>query len=278
MNFNKSPLWFAFLLLFASLAHGASAPTPLVFGVFPYVSPGQLMGYHNPLKLYLESKLQRPVELVTAPDFMGFVERTRNGDYDLILTAPHLGRLAEQRDGYARVVKTGHQVTGVFLARRDSGILSMADLKGKSVMIAQPVSVVYQMAVEHLKRNGLVPGKDVTVVATRTHNNSLYGPVQHETDASATGAFLWASADENVRSGLIEIGRTQSVPGFMIMANKRMPPAQVKRVQALLLDFWKTPEGKAYFQAAELVDFQKIDEKTMKLLDPYTQVLTDPAR
>lgn len=277
MKFNKTPFWIVLLLVFSGLAHGASAVAPLVFGIFPYVSPGQLMEYHNPLKVYLQSRLQRPVELVTAPDFAEFVARTQKGDYDLILTAPHLGRLAEQRDGYARVVKTGHEVQGIFLVRRDSAIHSLADLKGKKIMIAQPVSVIYQMAIEHLKRNGLVPGKDVTVVTTRTHNNALYGPVQRETEASVTGNLLWANAEANVRAELVEIGRTHAVPGFTVMANKRMPAAQLKRVQALLLDFQNTPEGKAYFQATELAGFGKIDEKSMKSLDSYTQVLTAPA-
>lgn len=277
MKINKPPCWIAILMLFTGLAHGAPAVPPLVFGVFPYVSPGQLMQFHNPLKIYLESKLQRPVELVTAPDFAGFMKRTQSGEYDLILTAPHLGRLAEQRDGYVRVVKTGHEVQGVFLARRDSAIRSLADLKGKQVMIAQPISIVYQMAIEHLKHIGLVPGKDVTVVTTRTHNNALYGPVQRETEASVTGILLWLNAEANVRSELLEIGRTHPVPGFTIMANKRLPPDQIKRVQALLLNFQNTPEGKTYFQDTDLLGFREIDEKTMKSLDPFTHVLTDPA-
>jgi phosphonate transport system substrate-binding protein len=187
-----------------------------------------------------------------------------------------LGRLAETRDGYVRVVKTGHEVQGIFLTRRDSGIRTLADLKGKTVMIAQPISVIYQMAVDHLQRNGLVPGKDVTVVNTRTHNNALYAPARQETDASVTGILLWNNAEESVRAELAEVGKTRAVPGFTIMANKRLSPALVKRVQTLLLDFEKTPEGKAYFKATDLKSFSKIDDKTMKSLDAYTRILTEP--
>jgi phosphonate transport system substrate-binding protein len=105
----------------------------------------------------------------------------------------------------------------------------------------------------------------------------LYAPYRRETDASATGLMLWTKADENVRAEQVEIGRTHSVPGFMIMAHPRMPPAKIKCVRALLLDFHNTPEGKAYLQANEFIDFQTIDDKTMMSLDPYTQILTDPA-
>lgn len=273
----KPPFWIALLLLIASLAQAAAAKPTLVFGVFPYVTAGKLVESHNPLRAYLESKLRQPVELVTAPDFAEFVSRTANGEYDLILTAPHLGRLAEKRDGYARVVKTAHPVQGVFLARRDSSIRSVADLKGKTIMIAQPPSVVYQMAVDHLQRNGLTPAKDVTVVATRTHNNALYAPYRREADAAATGLMLWSKAEPSARAEQVEIGRTLSVPGFMIMAHPRMPAAKIKCVRALLLDFRNTPEGRAYFEATEFIDFETIDDKTMMSLDPYTRILTDPA-
>lgn len=261
-------------MLFAGIVHGAEMP--LTFGLFPYVSRGQLMDYHTPLKVYLETKLQRPVDLVTAPDFEEFMNRTQKGEYDIILAAPHMGRLAETRDGYVRIVKTGHEVQGIFLVRRDSGIRSLADLRGKSVMIAQPISVIYQMAVDHLQRNGLVPGKDITLVTTRTHNNALYAPARRESDASVTGVLLWVNAEESIRSELVAISETRSVPGFMLMANKRLSPKLVRQVQTLLLAFEKTPEGQAYFKATDLKNFSRIDDKTMKSMDPFTRILTEP--
>jgi phosphonate transport system substrate-binding protein len=272
---KKRPLWLALLALIAGVAQAAEAP--LVLGVFPYVSRGQLMEFHAPLKQYLEQQLQRPVDMVTAPNFVEFMERTRKGDYDLVLTAPHLGRLAEVRDGYVRVAKTAHHVYGIFLARQDSGIRTIADLKGKTVMIAQPVSIVYQLATEELRRHGLEPGRNVTVITALTHNNSLYAPMRHESDASVTGLVLWNTAEANVRAAEVEIGRTPGVPGFMLMASKRLAPALIERTRAAVFAFGKTPEGKAYLAATEFNRFEKIDDKTMKQLDPYTRILTERA-
>lgn len=273
MRIKKRPFWPALLILLAGIAHATERP--LSFGVFPYVSRGQLMEYHTPLKLYLEQQLQRPVDLVTAPNFAEFVARTQRGEYDLVLTAPHLGRLAETRGDYVRVAKTGHQVYGVFLTRKDSGIHRLADLKGKTIMMAQPISIVYQMGVEELRKNGLEPGKDVTIVGSLTHNNALYAPLRHESDASVTGLVLWNNAEPDVRAGLVEIGKTPGVPGFMLMAHKRLTTAQLKRIQAAVFSFQKTKEGKAYLAATEFKQFEKIDDKSMKRLDPYTRVLIE---
>lgn len=265
----------ALLLLFGSLAHSMDAP--LVLGVFPYISRGQLVEYHNALKLYLEKQLHRPVELVTAPNFNDFVTRTQRGDYDLVLTAPHMARIAETRAGYLRLVKSGHEVTGIFLARKDSNIRKISDLKGKTLMIAQPISVIYQMAEARLRDAGLTPGVDVTIVDSPTHNNSLYAPMRRETDASVTGTLLWGNAEPEVRAHLVEIGQTHSVPGFVILANRRLPSGLVNQVQSSLLDFGKTPQGKVYFNTTGLKQFLKVDDKTMKQLDPYTSILTVPS-
>lgn len=260
-------------LLFFPLAHAADEP--LEFGVFPYLSRGQLIEFHAPLKNYLETQLQRPVDLVTAPDFVEFTKRTQKGDFDLILTAPHMGRLAETRDGFQRVAMTTHEIQGIFLARKEAGIRTIADLKGKTLVMAQPVSIIYQMAAAHLRESGLTPGKDLTVIDTRTHNNALAAPIRREADASLTTKALWERADPETRAQLQVIGVTHVLPGHMVMAHPRVSAALVKRIQRLLLDFKHTEEGKAYFATTGQKEFVKIDDKVLKQLDPYTAVLME---
>lgn len=264
-----------FLALCLSLA-GATAKAEdkpeLVLGIFPYVTPGQLMEFHSPLRDYLANSLGRPVALVTAPDFQSFVDRTQQGQYDLILTAPHMGRLAETRDGYKRLVQTGHTVQGIFLARKDSDIHKIEDLKGKSLMMAQPVSLFYQMAGQLLRKKGLVPGESITIIETRTHNNAMTAPLRGEADASVTGILLWNVLGQEHKDQLRVIGTTDKQPGFMLMANKRISKQDMNKLVKVLMNFHRLPEGKAYLAATGYEGFVKIDDKVMKGLDPYTRV------
>lgn len=264
-------------LLLLNLGAYAAEIRPLVFGIFPYVSQAQLMQVHAPLKTQLEQKLGQPIDMVTAPDFPEFLARTQRGEFDIILTAPHFGRLAEVRDGYVRLAKTGHEVQGIFLVAADSDIKRIKDLKGKTVMIAQPISVVYQLAEETLRKQGLIHGKTVTVLETRTHNNALAAPTRKEADAAVTGQGLWAQATPEVKAQLREIGATPAVPGFMLMAHKRLPSKQISQIKQILLGFDKTPEGKAYFDKTFILRFEPINSKVMRSLDPYTKILTQTA-
>lgn len=269
-----------FCLLAQMLAPSAatgSERSGLTLGVFPYVSPVQLAAFHAPLKDYLAKSLQRPVTLVTAPDFDSFVERTRLGQYDIIFTAPHLGRLAEIRDGYKPLVQTSHTVQGFFLARKDSDIHTIKDLRGKTVMIAQKVSIVYQMAEHTLRENGLVPGESVTIVDTRTHNNAMQAPLRGEADASVTGKLLWYVLDDAQKDQLRVIGTTQEAPGFLVMAHRRLTARETKEIRKLLLDFNLKPDSKSYFTTNGFDKFQPVDDRAMKGLDPYIQIFLKPA-
>ena len=267
---------FAFLLVLGPSAL-ANEKTALTLGVFPYVTPVQLSVFHTPLKDYLAKSLGRPVTLVTAPDLNSFVDRTREGQYDIIITAPHLGRLAETRDGYKRVVQTSHTVQGFFLARKDSGIHKIGDLNGKTVMIAQKVSIVYQMAAHTLRENGLVPGESVTIIETRTHNNAMLAPLRGEADASVTGKLLWYVLDDERKDQMRVIGTTEEAPGFLLMVHPRLAAQDIEKIKKLLLDFHREPGSESYFTTNGYEKFQPVDDRAMKGLDPYTQIFLKPA-
>jgi len=270
--------WLSFFSSVLALMAGASFAfannkSELILGVFPYVSPAQLIAFHTPLKDHLAKSLQRPVTLVTAPDFDSFVERTHQGKYDIILTAPHLGRLAEIRDGYKRLAMTGHSVQAIFLTRKDSPIQKIEDLKGKSVMIAQRTSIIYQMAEELLREKGLVPGETVTIIETRTHNNAMHAPLRGEADASVTGTLLWRVLGDEQKDQMRVIGTTDEAPGFLMMANQRLPSQDVENIKNILLDYHGATGSESYFSTTGYKSFQKIDDTVMKKLDPYIRNL-----
>jgi phosphonate transport system substrate-binding protein len=266
---------FALVLVLGPSAWASENP-PLTLGVFPYVTPAQLAAFHAPLKDYLAKNLGRPVTLVTAPDFMSFVDRTRDGQYDIVFTAPHLGRLAETRDGYKRVAQTSHTVQGFFLARKGSDIRKIEDLRGKTVMIAQKVSIVYQMAEHTLRENGLVPGESVTIIDTRTHNNAMHAPLRGEADASVTGKLLWYVLDDKQKEQLQIIGTTEEAPGFLVMAHPRLATQDIDKIKKLLLNFHLRPNSESYFTTNGFERFQAVDDPAMKGLDPYIRIFLKP--
>lgn len=264
------------VLLLTGLGHAWAAGAELVFGVYPYLSPTQIVDHYSPLKDYLAQVLGRPVSMVSAPDFPAFIARTRQGDYDIVFTAPHMGRLAERRDGWRRVVQTGYQMEIVALTRNDSELRRLEDLRGRSIAIGSRDSMSYQVVNEALGHRGLALESQVRVIETPSFSNVMHALVRGEADAGATSKRLWGMAPESQRSSVREIFQSQPTPGFLIMAHPRLGEAAIGAVQKALLQFKDTAAGEAFFRKTQQLDFRPIDDATMRRIDPYTAVLTEP--
>ncbi|MGA7800134.1 MAG: phosphate/phosphite/phosphonate ABC transporter substrate-binding protein [Gammaproteobacteria bacterium] len=246
-----------------------SAEPPLTFGVFPYVSPGRLIVHQHGLEQYLADRLHRSVIMVTAPDYRTFFERTRHGDYDLVLTAPHFARAAEVHDGYRPLAITEHHIQGVFLARRDGPVHKIEDLAGRTVTDTVPEAIVYQLALQTLARHGLVPGRNVTIRNTKTFNNAIFAALRGDSDAAITGLKLWQNLAPNYKAQLRAIAKTASLPGFVLLANPRLDAKTAAAAQSAALGFAGSPEDKHYL----FIGFEPVTEAIMKSFDPYTKFL-----
>lgn len=248
----------------------------LVFGVYPYLSPSQIVEQFTPLKEYLARSLGQPASMVSAPDFRSFIERTQNGEYDLIFTAPHMGRLAEKRDGYRRVAQSGYQIVIVVLARKDGKIRSLDDLRGRSIAIGSRMSMTYQVVDHALRKKKMALEKDVKVLETPSFSNVPPAVMRGEADAGGTATLLWDVAPPDQRQALREIFKAEPTPGLLVLAHPRVGDAGIRKLRTALTGFKDTPEGVAYFKRTHQVDFRPIDDATMKRIDPFTAVLTQP--
>lgn len=254
------------LLLAGSLV--AAEQRPLTLGVFPYVSPGKLIAHQQGLQQFLQDGLGRQVNMVTAPDVASYMQRLRAGDYDLIFAAPHVGRYSETDAGYQRIATTDHTVQAVFLTRKESPVQQLSDLEGRSIAMGIKTSIVYQMCEEQLRQLGLVSGRNIDIRESSSHNNAIFALIKGETDAAVTGIKLWQSLPSEHRQKLRQIGETQPVPGFMLMANRDMPATTVSRLQQLALAFKDSAAGKKYLFRG----LKPIDDAAMRSMDPYTAV------
>lgn len=271
------------LLLSLHLSCGLSAASnekTLILGVFPYLSANQMVEQLSPLVKRMEEALGEKITMVSAPDFISYVERTAKGEYDLILTAPHMGRLAQKRDGWQLVVQSGQKTATVLLVRKDSGIHNLTDLRGKTMAVGNRASVTYLLAEEALAQQGLTLGQDVTVVQTATFSNVVQSVFLGEVDVGATPTLLWdtwkyVNAEQHDQLG--EIFRAQpAAPSFLVMVKPGTSQDIINKLKTSLLSYGDTQEGRDFFRKSQFESFLPLDEATMKAIDPYVHVLLPP--
>lgn len=269
------------LLLPPSLFATTPDNKPMVLGVAPYLSANQIMEQFSPLREYIEETLGQKLTLISAPDVMSFVNRTSKGEYDLILTGPHMGRFAQQRDGWQNIAQSSQKIATVLLVRHTSKIKQLEDLRGKKMAIGARHSITYLLAEEALAQSEIILGKDIEVINTASFSNVVQSVLLGETDVGAIPTMLWDNCklNEDDRRQLRVIYRAKpTTPFILVMANPKTDQATIRRLTESLLHFKDTPKGAAFFQKTQLESFLPLDEATMKEIDPYVHVLLEPAK
>lgn len=272
---------FLFLLLFVWTSFAwAQTPAVLRMGVFPYLSPSQLIEQQEPLRRFIEATLGRPVVLSSAPDFPSFVKRTQQGEYDLVVTAPHMARLAQKRDGWQVVAMSGQQTATTIVVRKESPLARLEDLRGKRLAVGSRHSVTYLLAEEALGKKRLKLGRDVLVQETASFSNVLQSVLVGEVEAGATPTLLWDNwvlANEEQRTQLREIYRAPppNPHSFFVMMPPATPAATVVKLREALLAWNDTPEGRDFLHKSQFLSFVAPTEKAMARSDPFVHVLIE---
>lgn len=265
----------ALLLGFAGSAGAQPAsPRPLEIGIFPYLSTRALVSTYQPLQQYLEKKLQRPVHLVTAPDMRTFVERTQKGVYMYVVTAPHFARLAQLEAGYRPLLRANRNLSGALLARKNSGIHTIEDLRGKSLATADSLTIISVLGLELLKRNGLTSGKDVTIQYLPTHNSAVVSLQNGAVDAAVVSMTAFMQMTQEQHAGLSIVTQTAEVPHVMYLANPKVSAAEAEAFSQVVRQFTEqTPEGKQFIDGLGYQSLRPPTEQELRSLDPYMDML-----
>ncbi|MFA5845212.1 MAG: phosphate/phosphite/phosphonate ABC transporter substrate-binding protein [Coriobacteriia bacterium] len=119
---------------------------PLRVGLIPNIAPEQQTAKYEPLRVYLEQELDRPVELFVASNYTGVVQAMVAGKLDLayfggLTYAQALQQVAVEPLVTEIDAETGtEQYYSLIIAGTDSGVSSLGDLKGKSFAFGDPSS------------------------------------------------------------------------------------------------------------------------------------------
>ncbi|MDP2027182.1 phosphate/phosphite/phosphonate ABC transporter substrate-binding protein [Sulfuriferula sp.] len=265
--------WLLACLLALSPILSMAQATPLIVGVLPTLSPRVLLNSYQPFRTYLEQTLKRPVELVTATDFATFHKSTMAGDYDLVVTAAHLGRLAQTEGGYIPLATFKATNRAMLVTARATPLKSIQDLRGHAVAALDRFALVTSQTLVWLEAQGLREGTDFRLLETSSHNSSAYSVLSGESVLAIISPAGWGQMPANIRDSLQVFASLPAIPGLMLLANPRLA-REVPRLKSALLAFSPDlPEGKQFFEATRYQGIREIAPEEMKSLDPYTRYL-----
>ncbi len=256
-------------LLGLSLSLQAAEP-PLKLGIFPYLSAADLIEQHQPLADYLSRRMGRPVVISSASDFPGFAKRTREGRYDLVLTAPHMGALAILRDGYLPLAVASNRLHAVIASRADSPVTRLAQLQNGRVMLPPKKAIISLMALDTLASAGLDLQR-IDIRHTHSHNNALQSVIMGRSDAAAFSSPTYRRYLDRGGQDIRVLATSPPIPGNFLVANGALDPDMVRRLREALLDFGMTEEGLRYFKRTRQQGFRPIIKADLTRLRPFVK-------
>lgn len=252
----------------------AQAAVPLEMGLLPNISPRTLLSQYQPLRDFLARTLQRPVLLSTAPDWATFHHRVAATEYDLVVTAPHLARLAQLDHGWSPLLQWRPDVKGLVVFAAARPMASIAELRGKSLVLSNPLSLVALQGMHWLSDKGLRRDQDFSVIRIPTDDS--VGNVLLRGDAMAamlSATEFRAIADEQRRQ-LQVLTEFAELPGLLMMACPRVVPEQARLIKAQLQAFAQAPsaDSAAFLAATGFNGVREVPQSVLESMDIYTKV------
>ena len=259
--FSLNPtIRFKALMVSALICAATAAQAQQVFRVttIPEEAATEQMRKFTPLASYLEKQLGVKVEFTSVSDYPAAVEALVNKKVDLAWLGGFTYVQANIRSG-GKIVPLAQReedtkFQSVFIAKTDSGIKTLADLKGKQVSFGSQSSTSgHLMPRSNLLQAGIDPEKDFKRIAySRAHDASIASVVSGKVDAAALDITVWRKfVDGNlVDTKVVDVFYT--TPPFFNYnwsVHADMPVATRDKLLKALTDLSAdTPEGKEILQ------------------------------
>ena len=188
------------LLLAACLvlyAARSEAQTTLKVSAIPDESPTELQRKFAPLGKYLEAKIGMPVEFIPVTDYAATVEGLAAKKLDMVWYGGFTFVQARIRTNGTAIPLVqraeDEKFQSVFITQPNSGINSLADLKGKTFTFGSQSSTSgHLMPRWFLLQNGIDPDKDFRRVAfSGAHDATALQVAGGKVDAGAMNISVW---------------------------------------------------------------------------------------
>lgn len=208
----------------------------------------------GPLTRYLERTVGMKVEFTPVNDYPAAVEALVNKQVDLVWFGGFTHVQAQLRSG-GKVVPIAQreedtQFRSVFIAQTDSGIKSLADLKGKQVSFGSQSSTSgHLMPRSFLLQAKIDPEKDFKRVAySGAHDATIASVVGGRVDVAALDITVWRKFVDEKKVDTSKVNVFYTTPPYFNYnwsVHADMPAALRERItKALLALSMDNPEGK----------------------------------
>ncbi len=269
VSFVRRPyLFFAALLALAGLSGPAWAdpspaarPDKLVIGLLPGESAPTVMRLNEPLRAYLEKRLELPVEMVVGANYAATGEALRFGRLDIAYLGPVTYILQSRRAKLEPFARPSHAIVGptfqaVIIVPADSPAKSLEDLKGGEIAFGDPASTSGTWVPRYqLLDVGLVSGRDYQLRVLGAHDAVAQAVANHKV---AAGGLSLPIYNRLLKEGQIDpkatrvLAESPAIPEYMWTFREGLDPAFKEEIRQAFIQV-DDPAALGVFRAERFI-------------------------
>jgi len=256
------------IFLAGCLALGGSARAQeraLRLAANPNLSAIELLKNFGPFARELEKELGIPVRLVAGRDYDDTLNLLRSGQVDIAGTGAFGYVSARDSFGAQLVVRyvedDGDSYHAIIFARQDSGIRSVAELRGKRFAFTDVKSTSgYLMPLLELHRNGIGLADLAKAEHVKKQPNAAIAVYNRQVDA---GAMADNQLNEKYGVKLDELRilwRSPPIPHGVWIARADMDAAELQRITQAILRIARSEDGRKALATASVRGFAPVSD------------------
>ena len=250
MMFNRRSILVAGVaaagLIFSTHVEAKPGEEGLVFAFTPQENPEKLLGDIEVISSYLSKAMGVPVRGFLASDHGAAVAALRSGDADISFMGALPYLIANAEVGAEAILSEVYQgkpnYTCRIFVRHDSGIETLADLKGKAITFADPISesgYLYPLDVfvekGLLKRGDDPKGFFGKVFFAGGYQQAIHAMVAGLVDAAGVSQFAETFLTPEQLAEVKWIAESKIVPSHVVVARKGLDPRLKQKLTAAML-------------------------------------------
>ncbi len=266
-------------LLFSSY----QAVADINMGIFPRRPVAATHKAFKPLAEKLSIELGEKVNLIVPKNFAAFWDGVSQNKFDLV----HYNQfhyIKSHKEHNYRVIACNEEfgstrIAGALAVRNDSGINSIEDLKGKTILFGGGKKAMgsYIAPTSILKKAGLVEGTDYQVKFAKNPPSAVIGVFNKAADASGTGNVILKIQGVKKKidtSQMKIIAQSDEFIHLPWAVKGDMPEEKVEKIQTFMISLKDSPEGQKILKSAKVNAFQPVTDKDyMKVREISNYVL-----
>ena len=241
----------------------------LVMGIFPRRNATVTIKLFRPIAEYLSDQLNREIKLVTTKDFKSFWNAVKAQQYDIVHYNQYHYMESHKKFGYQVILKNSEfgnpTIGGSIVVRKDSGINSVMDLKGKKIVFGGgPRAMQSYIVATWLLREAGLQKDDYIEEFAKNPPNAIMASFFKQADAAGAGDVVLRLPVVKKKINIDELkflARSEAYPHLPWAVKGSMEPSLRNKIQSLLAGLKGTPEGQKLLKGAKLSSLEVAVDK-----------------